>query len=281
MSDSKDCLGRCCAAELIGTFLLVFIGCGAVHVAVTLGALEGVWQVASMWGFAVALAIYAIGNISGAHINPAITVAMACFGGFSKSRVVPYILAQLVGAFLAACALYVIFSGSISAYEAANDIVRGARGSEVTASMYGEFFPNPTVGLHGSGEDAKIENLSTGSAAFAEILGTAILAFCVCAFTDGRNKGSPGDRMAPFFIGMTVAVLIGVLGPLTQACLNPARDFGPRLFSSMAGWGGVAWTGEVGIGPILLVYLVSPILGAVGGAALYTKVIGPSQPSED
>src|SRR6478609_6755068 len=91
-----------CFAELIGTFILVFFGCGAVHAAVLTGAQSGLWQVAIVWGIAIMLAIYTIGGISGCHINPAITLAFASWRPFERAAVLPYIGAQLVGAMLAA-----------------------------------------------------------------------------------------------------------------------------------------------------------------------------------
>src|SRR5687768_6099186 len=92
----------CCFAEFLGTFLLVFFGCGAVHTAVLLGAQSGLWQVAVVWGLAIALAVHTVGGISGAHINPAVTVALAVWGGFPAARVLPYVAGQMAGAFLAA-----------------------------------------------------------------------------------------------------------------------------------------------------------------------------------
>jgi glycerol uptake facilitator protein len=90
------------AAEVIGTFLLVFFGCGVVHAAVLTGAQQGLWQVAIVWGVAIMLAIYSVGGISGAHINPSMTLAFALWHGFPKVRVVPYIVGQLAGSILAA-----------------------------------------------------------------------------------------------------------------------------------------------------------------------------------
>jgi len=273
-------LRSCAIAECLGTFLLVFFGCGSVHVAVSLGALEGGWQVASVWGFAVTLAIYAVGNISGAHINPAITIAMACWRGFPRRRVPAYIASQLAGAFLAACCLYVIFAGSISEYEKQHDIERGQPESIVTAAMYGEYFPNPTVKLHAEATIAKRETVGLGAAIFAEILGTAFLAFCVFALTDPANRESPGS-MAPFFIGATVALLVATIGPVTQACLNPARDFGPRIFAAaLGGWGDVALPGPKGLSATLAVYLAAPVAGAVIGGFGYRELIGSAQPGE-
>ena len=267
----------CALAECVGTFILVFFGCGSVHVAVTLDALQGGWQVASVWGFAVTLAVYAVGNISGAHINPAITLALTVCGRFPRRRVPAYVGSQLAGAFLGACCLYVIFSGSIARFEEEKGITRGEPESIVTAAMYGEYYPNPTIRLHQDAAREKVVTLGLGAAVFAEVLGTAFLAFCVFALTDPDNKGGPGRLLSPFFIGATVALLVAVLGPVTQACLNPARDFGPRIFAALAGWGPVALPGPGGLGATLAVYLAAPLAGGVLGGVAYCRLFGPSQ----
>src|ERR1051325_5074209 len=101
---------RILLVEALGTFLLVLFGCGAVHASVLTGAQSGLWQVAIVWGVAVMLAIYTVGAVSGAHINPAITVAFAVWGRFPRRSVVPYVLAQLIGAFLAAATLFALFN---------------------------------------------------------------------------------------------------------------------------------------------------------------------------
>ena len=107
------------------------------------GAQSGLWQVAIVWGIAIMLAVYTVGAISGAHINPAITLAFAVWGRFSWRLVVPYVLAQLIGAFLAAATLFVLFNPYLKAREQEKQVVRGAPGSEITAMCYGEFFPSP------------------------------------------------------------------------------------------------------------------------------------------
>src|SRR5215210_4824478 len=98
-----------CLAEAVGTFLLVFFGCGAVHVAVLTGALSGLWQVAIVWAVAIALAVYVVGGISGAHLNPAITVALAAWSRFRWADVPAYAAGQLAGAFLAAATLFLLY----------------------------------------------------------------------------------------------------------------------------------------------------------------------------
>ena len=90
--------------------------------------------------------------------------------------------------------------------------------------------------------------------------------------TDEDNLPLPIGRLAPVFIGLTVAILISVIAPLTQACFNPARDFGPRLFAAVAGWGRVAIPGPNGSG-FFTVYILAPVLGAVLGGGLYTRVL--------
>src|SRR5262245_13513549 len=133
----------CCFAEAVGTFLLVFLGCGAVHAAVLTGAQSGLWQVAVVWGVAVALAVFTVASISGSHINPAITVALTVWGRFKVAWVLPYVASQLVGAAIAALALYAIYAPSLEARERERGVQRGTPGSEITAMCYGEYFPSP------------------------------------------------------------------------------------------------------------------------------------------
>jgi glycerol uptake facilitator protein len=264
-------LSRQCLAETVGTFILVFFGVGSVHAAVLTGAQQGLWQVAVVWGVAIALAIYATAAVSGAHINPAMTVAFAAWGGFPWRRVPAYILAQHAGAVLAAAVLYVLFSPVLSRFELAHHIVRGAPGSERSAMVYGEYFPNPAVASDLHWPQGSV---SLGQAMLAEGLGTAFLAFFVFAVTDPKNGSGPGGRLAPLFIGLAVSILISVIAPLTQAGFNPARDFGPRLLAFFAGWGRIAIPGPHG--GFFSVYILSPLLGALLGGAAYQFLLAPA-----
>lgn len=278
MTSPTPSLQRAVAAELIGTFLLIFFGCGAVHAAVLTGAQSGLWQVAVVWGIAIMLASYTVGSISGAHINPAMTIAMHLWRDFPATRILPYIGAQVTGAMLAAASLFILFEPHIAAKESAKGITRGAPGSEITAMCYGEYFPSP--GSLGDGDKpysavdhAELKTrMSAARAFFAEMLGTLILAFVVFSVTDERNAGRPSNGNAAIFIGLTVSVLISVIAPLTQACFNPARDFGPRMFAYFAGWGSIAWPGFSDLG-WLTVYIIAPIFGAIFGGGVYAVTV--------
>lgn len=269
-------LRACCFAEVLGTFLLIFFGCGAVHVAVLAGAVSGLWQVAIVWGVSIMLSIYVVGAVSGSHINPAITIGLATWGGFPWGRVLPYVGSQLAGAFLAAAVLFGLFQPRIVDLEKANNVVRGQPGSEITAMCYGEYFPNPGALPEGT-PPSRIPEFNRLvpelAACLVEVLGTAILALVVMAVTDPRNSVGP-RFLAPAFIGLTVAILIVVIAPLTQACFNPARDFGPRVFAWLAGWGPIALPGPRPTG-FLTVYIVSPILGSLAGMGIYRRLIQP------
>jgi glycerol uptake facilitator protein len=256
-----------CLSEFFGTLILVFFGVGSVNTAVLAGAQQGLWQVAVVWGVAIALAIYTTGAVSGAHINPAITVAMAAWRGFPKAKVLPYIAAQLAGAFCGSLILYGLFHGMIAHFEAANGIVRGQAGSQLSAMVFGEYFPNPA--MIGTTVEA-FRQVSHVTAMFGEAIGTAFLACFVFSLTEPRNPESP-RFMVPIFIGLTVSIIISIIAPLTQAGLNPARDFGPRLVSYVFGWGSVAIPGPRA--GFFTVYILAPIIGALFGAGVYQGLV--------
>lgn len=263
-------LPRWWIGEFFGTLLLVFFGCGSVAAAVTTGAQVGVFQVAVVWGLGVATAIYLTGALSGAHLNPAVTLSLSVWSNFPKRRVGPYITAQLGGAFAAAAVLYFVFAGTITAYEAKHHILRGQTGSEATAMIFGEFFPNP------GGKPLEIRSARTVSLAEAfgaEVIGTALLLLVILCTTDERNPGRPGMLTAAV-IGLTVTLLISLLGPLTMACFNPARDFAPRLFSVLAGWGNVPF--RVNGSGWFTVYILGPMGGGQAGGAIYRLGFAPA-----
>lgn len=255
--------------EFIGTFILVFFGCGSVCAAVTTGAQVGIFQVAIIWGLGIATAIYLTASLSGAHLNPAVTICFAAWSDFPKSRVAGYIVMQMAGAFMAAAMLQMIFGGAIHEFELKNGIVRGGPGSEASAMVYGEFYPNP------GGKPLKETDagrMPAWRAFAAETVGTGLLLLIILGVTDERNHHRP-QVLTAATIGLTVTMLISLLGPLTMACFNPARDLGPRLFSSVAGWGAVPFTAN-GTG-WWSVYIVAPILGGLLGGGVYRLCLRP------
>ena len=251
--------------EFIGTFLLVFFGCGSVAVTVLFSAHVGLMQVALIWGFAVTIAIYATRHLSCAHLNPAVSIAMVLGRRMSLSKLPAYLTAQFAGAFAAAALLYLLLHDSIAHFEALNSIQRGSPASVKTAMMFGEFYPNP-----GAGVSAVVTPLN---AFCAEAIGTFVLVFLIFSLTEGCNLGRPDDALAPFFIGLTVAIIISIIAPLTQAGLNPARDLSPRIFSMLAGWGNVALP-DRNFG-FLTIYCLGPITGACFASLLFTRIVEP------
>src|SRR5712692_3785956 len=145
MGKPTHSLAARCLAEGLGTFVLVFFGCGAVHAAVLAGAQAGLWQVAIVWGVAIMVAVYVVGGISGAHINPAITIALATWRRFRWAHVPAYVVSQLAGAMLAALVLFTLYESFLTEKEKKEKVVRGRPGSEITAMCYGEYYPNPGV----------------------------------------------------------------------------------------------------------------------------------------
>ena len=255
---------RALAGEMLGTYLLVLFGTGSVASAVLSGAQVGLWQVAAVWGFGVALAIYVSAGMSGAHLNPAVSLSMALLrpADFPAARLLPYVASQLAGAVLAGGTVAALFGPLLRRFEAAREIVRGTPGSELSAMVFGEYFPNPAM----FGTDAAARALvSPWQAALVEGFGTAVLVLVIFALTSPRNGDRPGRGITPFFIGFTVAVLISLFAPLTQAGWNPARDFGPRLVAFALGWGAVAIPGPDGG---FWAYIVGPLVGGpLGGLA--------------
>ncbi len=260
--------------ETLGTFLLVLFGTGVVAAAVVGGAQMGLWQVAAVWGFGVTLAIYATAAVSGAHLNPAVSLAFAIFrrDEFPVRRMCAYWAAQLAGATLAGLAILAAYGPFVERFEQAHGYTRGEPGSQHSAMIFGEYFPDANI----VGTDAAARALVSAPAAAAiEGFGTAILVLMIFSLADKRNAALPNKGLAPFFIGFTVAVLISVFAPLTQAGWNPARDFGPRLVAFFAGWGSIAIPGPSGG---FWAYIVGPLIGAPLGAAVHEFLLKPGLP---
>ena len=254
-----------CMAEFIGTFILVFLGDTAIAVAVFAGAYD-LAGVALMWGMGVVLAVYVVGAISGAHLNPAVSVAMAALGKMPAGRLAPYAISQVAGAFTAAVTIYLGWSGMFAAAAAKEGLEVGAAGSQKLMMIFACFYPNPA--MFGT-DQAAFARVSTGSAFLLEVVMTALLVIVILAVTNERNSLAPKSNLAPYFIGLAVMTMIGIGAPATMTAINPARDFGPRLFGWLIGYGDIAFPGPRGNEWWL--YIVAPIIGALLGALIYQK----------
>jgi glycerol uptake facilitator protein len=263
-------------AEFCGTFILVFFGCGVVHTATLYDAHVGLWQIAIVWGFAVMFGIYVSGAISGGHLNPAMTLAFAVHRQLPWKEVVPYWIGQFSGAFCAAALLFVLFLPTMQEKGLGPESE-----SIVTARCYGEYYSSPhSIGKWDWGfDDSWAKKVPMHTAFIAEAFGTFMLAFIVFALIDPRNGARPASPLTPVFIGLTIAVLISVIAPLTQAGFNPARDFAPRLFAFLAGWGNTAIPGPNGHG-WWIVYIIAPCVGSVLGGFCYDRTIRHCLPAE-
>ncbi len=263
-----------CVAEVAGTWLLVFSGTSAIAGAVLSGAHVGLWQVAMVQALGVAMAIYLTAPVSGAHLNPAVSLAFAIFRPreFPFRMLVPYWLSQLLGGVLAGLTVLMLYGSFIRHYEEQHGLSRGEPGSQLSTMMFGEYFPNP--GMMGTG-DAAASLVSPLAATAVEAVGTGILVLVIFGLVDRRNSSLPVKWLAPVFIGLTVAMIISMMAPLTMGGWNPARDFGPRLVSYFAGWGSVAIPGPAGG---FWAYIAGPLIGAPLGAAIYEFLIRPALP---
>ncbi|ROL74393.1 aquaporin, partial [Pseudomonas chlororaphis] len=216
-----------CMAEFLGTALLIFFGTGCVAALKVAGASFGLWEISVIWGIGVSMAIYLTAGVSGAHLNPAVSIALCIFTDFEKRKLPFYIVSQIAGAFCAALLVYTLYSNLFFDYEQAHQMVRGSQASLELASVFSTY-PNPA--------------LSTAQAFLVEVVITAILMGVIMSLTDDNN-GLPRGPMAPLLIGLLIAVIGSAMGPLTGFAMNPARDFGPKLMTFFMGWGEVSFTG--------------------------------------
>ena len=253
-------------AEFLGTFILILFGCGVVAQVVAgngaLGAnssaLGGHDAIAWAWGLGVTMGAYVAVRISGAHLNPAVTIALACFGGFSWKKVAPYAVAQVLGAFVAALLVRWNYSEVISKIDPSH-----------TIKTQGIFSTNPGNGALPVHEWGAFRD---------QIIGTAILVFVIFAIVEARNLG-PLSNLGPFIIGLLVVAIGMAWGTDAGYAINPARDFGPRVAAFVTGYGS---TMRDQYGNLYFwVPIVAPILGAVVGGALWHYLMRPFLPTDE
>lgn len=245
-------------AEFAGTMILILFGTAVVAQVVTSkGTLGDHDSIAWAWGLGVTFGVYTAARISGAHLNPAVSVALAVFSDFSWRKVLPFALAQTLGAFVAAL------------------IVRGVYGDAINA-----IDPKHTVATQGifstlPGNGAL--DISTSTALFDQVIGTAILLFLIMAVTDSRND-APVAWIAPVVVGLIVVAIGMAWGTNAGYAINPARDFGPRLASYLTGYG-TAFQDQNG-SLYFWVPIVGPLVGGLLGAGAYKGAIARFMPDE-
>ena len=264
-----------CLAEFLGTFILIAFGDGVVAMAVaglpgsgrtengtTIFLAAGDWLLITWgWAMAVTFAVYVAGGVSGAHINPAVTLAFAIRRKFPWPKVAPYIIAQVVGAFVGAALVYLVYHDAIDAFNQAVNTTRTGPKGNITFSIFATF---PAPYFQGGWVGPLID----------QIVGTAFLLMFVVAVIDLRNTAVQAN-LAPFMIGLAVAAIGMSYGANAGYAINPARDFGPRLFAYFAGWGDVALPGSVAgsFSWYFWIPIVGPLIGGVIGVVVYDVFI--------
>jgi MIP family channel proteins len=240
-------------AEFLGTFVLITIGAGVVAQTVLSDNKSGsTLSINIAWGIAVTLAIYVAGGVSGAHLNPAVTVALAARRGFPWAKVFPYCISQIAGAFAASATVFFIYREAFNNFDGG---IRAVSGTKATAGIFATY-PQPF--------------LSTPGALIDQIAGTALLMMLILAITDTRNNAPTGNT-APIIVGLLVMAIGMSFGFNAGYAINPARDFGPRLFTFVAGWGSKVFSAN---NHYFWVPIVGPLIGGVAGAFVYDLFIG-------
>lgn len=241
-------------AEVFGTFILILLGDGVVAnvgLAPRLAAGAYNWNTITLgWCFAVVVAVYVTGGVSGAHINPAVTLALAFKRDFPWGKVVPFILAQMVGAFLGALGVYLVYMDGLVAAGLPNVWCTGP------GSVFGQAF-------WGGAGGAAAGSTGLVNACVAEFFGTMVLLWGVMASGDSKNMGLM-HNLGGLLVGLTVLAVGLSLGGPSGYSINPARDLGPRIFGAIIGtqglFDGLYWL----LPPVLIPAIAGPI-----GVVLY------------
>lgn len=240
-------------AEFLGTFILIVFGTGVVAQVVLSKHQNGDYISINLgWGLAVTMAVYVSGGVSGAHLNPAITIAMAALRRFPVRKLIPYILAQFLGAFTAAATVFMTYR---EAFQNFDHGVRQITGPEATAGVFATY------------PQDFLSNLPGG--VFDQVVGTALLVILVFALSDKKNA-APESHITPLFVGLAVTLIGMTFGFNSGYAINPARDLAPRIFTAIAGWGEGVFTAH---DHWWWIPVVAPCLGAILGGAIYDSLI--------
>jgi len=245
-------------AEFFGTFILIVFGVGVVAQVILSRQTAGTYlSINIAWGLAVTMGCYVSAGVTGAHLNPAVTLALAAHRRFPWHKVLPYSLAQIAGAFVASAVVYLTYREALSAFDGG---VRQVVGPTATAGIWATY-PQPFLSVIPGG-------------LIDQIVGTALLVAVIFGITDTRNSPAPAG-LAPVVVGLAVLVIGASFGFNSGYAINPARDFGPRLFTAVAGWGGEVFRAGNGW---WWVPVVAPCVGGVLGGWIYDACIGHHYP---
>jgi len=246
------------AAEFLGTFLILVFGTASVAQKVLSGGdLGSALSIHLSWGLGVTLGIYASAGVSGAHLNPAVTLAFAAFRSFPWRKVPAYVVAQTLGAFAGAAVTLVTYREAFTAFDGG---VRQVAGEKATAGIFATY-PQPFLSLPGGFVD--------------QVVGTALLLLVIFAFGDRRNAAPASG--GPVLVGALVVAIGMTFGFNAGYAINPARDLGPRVLTALAGWGSEVFRAGSGW---WWVPIVAPCLGALLGGFLYDTLVTRHHPPE-
>jgi glycerol uptake facilitator protein len=250
-------------AEFFGTFLLVLLGCGSVATAVVglsgsgrrsgdFGSAD--WLIVNWgWGLAVCFGVYVAGGVTGAHLNPAVTLAFALRRNFPWRKVPLYWLAQVVGAFLAAALVFALYHSAIDAFGAAQHMpVHNQDSFAIFATFPAKYFHGSLIGPF-----------------VDQVVGTGVLLILIAALIDQQNQ-APESNMSALLVGLVVVVIGLAIGTNAGYAINPARDFGPRTLTWFAGWGSTAFPAD----GFWWIPIVGPLVGGSLGIYLYDLFVG-------
>lgn len=240
-------------AEFLGTFTLIVFGVGVnAQVVLGRGGHGEYFSINVGWGLAVMLGCYVAGGISGAHINPAVTLALAVHRSFPWRKVAPYVVAQFAGAFVASTVVFFTYLEAFNDFESTRTLATAG----VFATYPADYLSNVPGGL------------------VDQIVGTALLMMVIFAITDQRNMSLPA-AISPIVVGSTVLVIGMTYGLNAGYAINPARDLGPRLFTFVAGWGKQVFTAD---DYWWWVPVAGPCIGAIVGGVVYDQLITRRHP---
>jgi glycerol uptake facilitator protein len=262
--------------EALGVFLIVLFGCGLLFSAVLFGVVGDFYSAGMGWGLSVAIAVYVGASMSGAHFNPAVTLALAATGRFPWRQVPQYWIAQVLGGALGAVVLLGLFGPAFGIFATEQGLTIGQAGSEKLAMMLIPVSPHPwVIGI----DQVAYDKVPIWTGFLAEALCTGILVMFILALLERRSVNGPAGWFFPFALALLVCMIVIIDGPLTMTSLNPARDLGPRIVAAFMGFGTIAFPG-VRDGGSLLVTAGAPFVGAVIGAVFFDRVVKPFYPAE-